>query len=457
MGQQNINIGAANAKAGDTLHSAFTKTQANFDELYESTTLDQLKVIYIAKAGNDSNSGLNINSPKLTIGAAILDAIALSPIETNQIAISVLDTGTYTETVNLPEWVHIDAQNAALNGRLTVSDSTITRFRRLQNTNIDATVVRKLVGTGFARITCVLMVVENSGQDGLLVNSGLAHLDVGVLAVDAGIGIKAKNGSRVSFDVKELLLSGGGLGIGTRTSDGSPNSFSGNILYALDEDNTGTLLEARVAGDVINIQAGSLIANTLYDMGAGTTLNAFANVATGARVADATATINSTVSGNNLTGGFIVYNDLATTGTPINHIGGATTILTNDELGPQTLKTYAPIGVDDIWDASGNTFDFTQLSNGDTVEIRLNVNVTTTSLNQEIEIDLVLGVGAFDYEVPYAHSFYKSIGTKREGGFEGIYMGDDNTRLNDAHFVFKSDDDATITVNGWYCKITRRG
>ena len=34
MAQQNINIGAANAKVGDTLFSAFTKTEANFTELY---------------------------------------------------------------------------------------------------------------------------------------------------------------------------------------------------------------------------------------------------------------------------------------------------------------------------------------------------------------------------------------------------------------------------------------
>lgn len=34
MAQQNINIGAVNAKTGDTLFDAFNKTQDNFDELY---------------------------------------------------------------------------------------------------------------------------------------------------------------------------------------------------------------------------------------------------------------------------------------------------------------------------------------------------------------------------------------------------------------------------------------
>lgn len=47
MAQQNINIGTANAKDGDTLLTATTKTQANFTELYNAdAALDtRLKVI----------------------------------------------------------------------------------------------------------------------------------------------------------------------------------------------------------------------------------------------------------------------------------------------------------------------------------------------------------------------------------------------------------------------------
>lgn len=39
MAQQNINVGTANAKAGDTLKDAFDKTEANFTELYTNTDL----------------------------------------------------------------------------------------------------------------------------------------------------------------------------------------------------------------------------------------------------------------------------------------------------------------------------------------------------------------------------------------------------------------------------------
>lgn len=45
MAQQTINIGAADAKTGDTLFSAFTKTQSNFTEVYDS--LGQNNTVYL--------------------------------------------------------------------------------------------------------------------------------------------------------------------------------------------------------------------------------------------------------------------------------------------------------------------------------------------------------------------------------------------------------------------------
>lgn len=160
---------------------------------------------------------------------------------------------------------------------------------------------------------------------------------------------------------------------------------------------------------------------------------------------------------DNFSGGFLVYNDLATASTQISHTGGVDTILTNDEAGAQTLKTYAPSGVTDVWDASGGVFDFTELSNGDMVDIRLNVQVTTTSNNQEVFINLHLAQSGFDYLVPFSHDIYKLSGQRPVGSYEGIYMGDDNTRLNSGQFIFSSTEDATIIVNGWFCKIVKRG
>ena len=221
MAFQPIIIGAEDAKQGDNLFTGATKINANFTELYSNLPLDQLQMFYVSKAGDDSNSGLNMNVPKLTIGAAIDDAILLTPAVDNQITIEVIDTGDYTESPTLPEWVHINAANASNDGRLTVEDNTITSFRRLQNTaNPSQPVVRKASGAGFAKLAVELLIVAGSNQEGLLVDAGVMHIDAGVVSVDAGTGIKSKNGSRVSFIISEVQLLNGGLGIGTRTAGG---------------------------------------------------------------------------------------------------------------------------------------------------------------------------------------------------------------------------------------------
>ena len=155
--------------------------------------------------------------------------------------------------------------------------------------------------------------------------------------------------------------------------------------------------------------------------------------------------------------GYLVYSDAGTAGTPIAHTGGVDTVFTNDELGAQTQKIYTPEGVTDLWHAGTTTFDFSELENGDMIDIRLNATVSTTSNNQEIFINLELGQGGFDYLVPFSHDVYKLTGSYPIGSYEGIYLGDDNTRLNGGQFIFSSAEDATIVVHGWYCKIIKHG
>jgi hypothetical protein len=70
MAQQDINIGTADAKAGDTLHSAFTKTQANFTELYAGG-LDSL--ITVKQSNLASTLGGTIDSTKVYILDGIID------------------------------------------------------------------------------------------------------------------------------------------------------------------------------------------------------------------------------------------------------------------------------------------------------------------------------------------------------------------------------------------------
>lgn len=260
---------------------------------------DQQQIIYVSKAGDDSKSGLNINDSKLTIQEAILDAILLVPSVTNQIVIEVIDAGDYTDAVNLPEWVHLKAPNASLDGILDISDNCIVEFRRLMRTTAGGSCIKKTTGTGFAKISVELLIVRDGGQNGLLANMGVIHIDAGVILVDGSgsYGIKTRNESRVSFIISEVELSNGAIAFGTSNVFDGANFISGNVLYVKDDD-TCTAIESVVNGDVINIQGGSVLVNTLYNITATSTLNAFFNEATGIETSDPSATINVTRSGS---------------------------------------------------------------------------------------------------------------------------------------------------------------
>ena len=70
MAQQNINIGTQDAKAGDTLFDAFTKTQANFTELYN----DNLSSTIVVNQSNIATTlGSTIDSTKVYVLDGIVD------------------------------------------------------------------------------------------------------------------------------------------------------------------------------------------------------------------------------------------------------------------------------------------------------------------------------------------------------------------------------------------------
>lgn len=163
-------------------------------------------------------------------------------------------------------------------------------------------------------------------------------------------------------------------------------------------------------------------------------------------------------SADSIRGGILDYNDSLTAVTPISVPSGLVDVdITNDGLGSFTNKSYAPVGVTDIWNSSTNLFDFSQLSLGDMVDIRIDLTITTTTPNQLVEIDLVIGIGGVQYSIPFSREVYKNASVQNVNRYNGIYMGDLNTLNNPAKFVVRSDAPAIVLVNGWYCKILKRG
>ena len=157
--------------------------------------------------------------------------------------------------------------------------------------------------------------------------------------------------------------------------------------------------------------------------------------------------------------GIYDYQDFATLSTPITiDTPGTWYTLTNDGLGPNTNTTYALPSVADIWDSSVNSFDFTGLELGDSIDIRMSIDVISGTNNQDFDVSLFVNDGGGgQYTLPFiSQQSFKTPGTKSLIRFNSIYMGDDNTRNNPARFKIKSSAAGSVIVIGWYCRVIKR-
>lgn len=254
-------------------------------------SVSSTSVVYVSNDGNDSKDGSLIGQPKLTISDAITQAITLLPTSLNQIAVEVLDSAQYNEDFELPSFVHLYADKATINGQVTVNDSCVVKARRFQN-NIDdeKDLIKKTSGAGAALIEAKIFIVVGALQRGIQNNSGVISIITSVMAVDAGIGVNAKSGSEIAFNIQDWILTNNGQGVGTRASS-SGSLMVGQIFRVID-DGTGLFIKTRDSGDRVNIQGGSIEVDTIYDLGATSVLNMFVNSMTGDKIADPTAIVN---------------------------------------------------------------------------------------------------------------------------------------------------------------------
>ena len=152
--------------------------------------------------------------------------------------------------------------------------------------------------------------------------------------------------------------------------------------------------------------------------------------------------------------GVFDYNDLATVGTPIAVTGGGGfEDLTNDGAGPFTTS-FPPEGVSDVWDVGAQMFDFTELTIGTVVHIRLDLSITTTANNQNVDVRMNLAIGeSFPFTVGWEEKLYKTVGVHNFVVSSFIYIGSTEVQNGGGRFILASDSDADITVNGWSCSI----
>jgi hypothetical protein len=155
-------------------------------------------------------------------------------------------------------------------------------------------------------------------------------------------------------------------------------------------------------------------------------------------------------------GGFD-YNDLATQTTPLSYTTGDLQ-LTNDALGDFTFLSQPPYGITTVWDEETNTFDFSQLSIGDEVFLRIHINLITTASNQVSQLKMLFGEGT---DSEYIQPIDLGIAFKSAGSHDILrelkfYIGNEDWRNTPAKLLFSSDASASIEVYGWHPYIIRK-
>lgn len=140
--------------------------QANIAEI-AARFIASDSVVYVSKQGSDSSEGTRPFSPKITIGAAMSGLTGG--------VVRVLDAGTYTEDVTVPNNVMLDAANATIIGAMTVGNGCSVRAAKIMPSANNTTAVTK---TGSEISMVDADVWEGRGAAGTLTGTTLAYNSV---------------------------------------------------------------------------------------------------------------------------------------------------------------------------------------------------------------------------------------------------------------------------------------
>ena len=157
--------------------------------------------------------------------------------------------------------------------------------------------------------------------------------------------------------------------------------------------------------------------------------------------------------------GFLDFNDSSTAASPVTLSPDVWTDIPNDKQGAFSNTGYGPEGVTSLMDGNTGYLDFTQLTLGSDVMIRIDFIVTPNTNNSLLETRYVLGQGAGEYALPVRSRRLDSgsgIPYSSEKGSFYIYMGDQNTLGGVGKLQVKLSTPGTLVNNGVAIKIYKK-
>lgn len=271
--------------------------------------VNQNQIYYVGKHGNDANSGLNIENAKLTFGAAITAATALTPSATNRFVIECFDDGIYTESITTPPFVDVDAPNATLTGNLTVDDNCNIKFFQI-NAATGTTAITKPAGSAYSNVEIEIINLAGTAN-GCTLSTGFLNLTWKQLYVVDGFGIGDISVGLGHIHVKggDIYISGTGIGL-IRANTGTTVGHVDHILNI----GAGTGSAIIVFDGKIDVVVNKIeVANAYQVQGATSVLNLFCNEIIGTRSASLGGTDNHWVPPKAMAAGQLVIGTSVTT------------------------------------------------------------------------------------------------------------------------------------------------
>ena len=157
--------------------------------------------------------------------------------------------------------------------------------------------------------------------------------------------------------------------------------------------------------------------------------------------------------------GFADYNDASTSVTPTILVADTWTDVPNDTLGAYTNTSYLPEGMTTLMDGSTGYLDFSELTLGSDIHIRIDYTVTPNTNNALVESRYTLGNGGGIYSLPINSKRLDSgsgIPYAADKGSFYIYMGDTNTLQGVGKLQVKLTTGGTLVNNGVAIKIYKK-
>ncbi|MBT8411712.1 MAG: hypothetical protein KJP02_07945 [Octadecabacter sp.] len=126
--------------------------------------------------------------------------------------------------------------------------------------------------------------------------------------------------------------------------------------------------------------------------------------------------------------------------------------LENDGAGAQTTTTYKVPGHGDIWDATNDELDFSDLAIGDEVTVRFDIEIVTGGTNRELTLRGAFG-SASPFTINLGSYAFRDAGTHYIVTQKSFYIGSADVRDNPGVIEIASADTGdTARVNGFYVK-----